>query len=43
MQEGRLKSYEDVATGGVEQFPDTLLRLFSGDNLGKLVLEVDPG
>jgi NADPH-dependent curcumin reductase len=43
MQEGRLKSYEDVATGGVEQFPDTLLRLFNGDNLGKLVLEVDPG
>ena len=30
MQEGRLKSCEDVATGGVEQFPDTLLRLFRG-------------
>jgi hypothetical protein len=43
MREGRLKSFEDVATGGVEEFPDTLLRLFSGDNLGKLVLEVDPG
>jgi NADPH-dependent curcumin reductase len=43
MQEGRLKSFEDVATGGVPAFPDTLLRLFRGENLGKLVLEVDPG
>ena len=42
MQEGRLKSFEDVATGGVQAFPDTLLRLFRGENLGKLVLEVDP-
>ena len=43
MKEGRLKSFEDVATGGVEQFPETLLRLFRGENLGKLVLEVSPG
>jgi NADPH-dependent curcumin reductase len=42
MQEGRLKSFEDVAPGGVGTFPETLLRLFSGDNLGKLVLEVSP-
>jgi NADPH-dependent curcumin reductase CurA len=42
MQEGRLTSFEDVATGGVDKFPETLLRLFSGDNMGKLVLEVDP-
>ena len=40
MQEGRLKSLEDIATGGVETFPETLLRLFRGENLGKLVLEV---
>jgi NADPH-dependent curcumin reductase len=40
MQEGRLKSFEDVAPGGVQQFPETLLRLFRGENLGKLVLEV---
>ena len=39
-QEGRLKSFEDVATGGVPAFPETLLRLFRGENLGKLVLEV---
>jgi NADPH-dependent curcumin reductase CurA len=39
-QEGRLKSFEDIATGGVPAFPETLLRLFRGENLGKLVLEV---
>ncbi|MGH2870418.1 MAG: NADP-dependent oxidoreductase [Solirubrobacteraceae bacterium] len=37
---GKLKTREDIATGGVEKFPDTLLRLFRGENLGKLVLEV---
>lgn len=40
MREGRLRSFEDVASGGVAAFPETLLRLFSGENLGKLVLEV---
>ena len=37
---GQLKTFEDVATGGVEAFPETFLRLFRGENLGKLVLEV---
>ena len=41
--EGKLKSFEDIATGGIERFPDTLLRLFKGENLGKLVLEVNSG
>ncbi len=40
---GKLRSFEDIATGGVEKFPETLLRLFRGENLGKLVLEVSPG
>jgi NADPH-dependent curcumin reductase CurA len=40
MAAGRLKTFEDVATGGVANFPDTLLRLFRGENTGKLVLEV---
>jgi hypothetical protein len=40
--EGKLTSVEDVATGGIEKFPDTLLRLFRGENLGKLVLEINP-
>jgi NADPH-dependent curcumin reductase CurA len=37
---GKIKSFEDIATGGLRQFPDTLLRLFKGENTGKLVLEV---
>ena len=40
LREGRLRSFEDVASGGVAKFPETLLRLFRGENLGKLVLEV---
>ncbi len=36
---GQLKSFEDIATG-LHTFPDTLLRLFRGENTGKLVLEV---
>jgi NADPH-dependent curcumin reductase len=36
---GKLKSREDVAEG-LESFPDTLLRLFAGENTGKLVLKV---
>ena len=36
---GKLKPCEDVAEG-LESFPETLLRLFSGENTGKLVLKV---
>jgi NADPH-dependent curcumin reductase CurA len=36
---GKLISREDVAEG-FENFPDTLLRLFRGENRGKLVLKV---
>ena len=39
MREGRLASREDVVPG-IETFPDTLLKLFRGENRGKLVLEV---
>jgi NADPH-dependent curcumin reductase CurA len=39
MAEGRLKSVEDMVTG-MEQFPATLLRLYSGANFGKLILSV---
>jgi NADPH-dependent curcumin reductase len=39
---GRLKTFEDIASGGVRAFPETLLRLFRGENTGKLVLELDP-
>ncbi|MGH3266650.1 MAG: NADP-dependent oxidoreductase [Trebonia sp.] len=37
---GELRTFEDVAPGGVDAFPETLLRLFHGENTGKLVLEL---
>ena len=40
LKDGRLKSREDVVRGGVEAFPATLLKLFSGENFGKLVLQL---
>ena len=39
MKEGRLVSKEDLVAG-IENFPDTLNKLFSGGNFGKLVLKV---
>lgn len=39
MAQGKLKSKEDVYSG-IENFRETFLRLFSGEKLGKLVLEV---
>ncbi|MNP02698.1 putative NADP-dependent oxidoreductase YfmJ [compost metagenome] len=36
---GQLKSKEDIVEG-LETFPETLLKLFSGENFGKLVLKV---
>jgi NADPH-dependent curcumin reductase len=40
LKDGRMKSKEDVVAGGVAAFPQTLPKLFSGENFGKLVLEV---
>ena len=40
LRDGRMKSKEDVVHG-LAQFPQTLLKLFNGENFGKLVLEVD--
>ncbi|MFL5351064.1 NADP-dependent oxidoreductase [Archangium sp.] len=39
MAQGKLKSREDIVQG-LETFPDTLLKLFKGENTGKLVLQV---
>jgi NADPH-dependent curcumin reductase CurA len=36
---GKLKTREDIVTG-LETFPETLLKLFRGENFGKLVLKV---
>jgi len=38
--EGRLQSREDIVTGGLDAFPSALLKLFAGENTGKLVLQV---
>ena len=39
MAASKLKSREDIVQG-LETFPDTLLKLFKGENTGKLVLQV---
>jgi NADPH-dependent curcumin reductase CurA len=39
MAAGRLKSREDIVEG-LETFPETLLKLFKGENTGKLMLKV---
>src|SRR5580700_11395731 len=38
---GQLVSRETLVTGGVEDFPETLLKLFEGANTGKLILALD--
>jgi NADPH-dependent curcumin reductase CurA len=40
LKDGRMKSKEDVVEGGIAAFPDTLNKLFAGENFGKLVLRV---
>ena len=37
--QGKLKSKEDIVEG-FQSFPETLLKLFSGDNFGKLMIKV---
>jgi NADPH-dependent curcumin reductase CurA len=39
LRDGRMKSREDIVHG-LENFPEALLKLFNGENFGKLVLEV---
>jgi NADPH-dependent curcumin reductase CurA len=39
MAAGKLRSREDIVEG-LETFPETLLKLFTGENTGKLVLKV---
>ncbi len=38
--DGRLVTREHIVGGGVSAFPQTLLKLFAGENTGKLVLEI---
>jgi len=39
LQAGRIQSREDVVAG-LDNFPQALLKLFSGENFGKLVLQI---
>jgi NADPH-dependent curcumin reductase CurA len=39
-QAGQLVSRETLVTGSVEDFPETLLKLFEGANTGKLILAI---
>lgn len=39
MKEGKFQSREDIVEG-IDQFPAALLKLFSGENFGKLILKV---
>jgi NADPH-dependent curcumin reductase len=41
MREGQIVSREHIVQGGVEAFNESLLKLFAGENVGKLVLAID--
>ncbi|HEX4018602.1 MAG TPA: NADP-dependent oxidoreductase [Frankiaceae bacterium] len=41
LADGRLISREDVVIGDIRAFPQTLLKLFKGENTGKLVLALE--
>ena len=38
---GELRSYEQIEHGDVGDFPETLLKLFRGENTGKLILALN--
>jgi NADPH-dependent curcumin reductase CurA len=38
--EGKLKTREEIVEGSIEDFQPTLMQLFRGDNVGKLVLQI---
>jgi NADPH-dependent curcumin reductase CurA len=41
LKSGELQSHEDVVQGDIDQFPDVLLRLFTGQSTGTLVLALE--
>ena len=43
LREGLLISREQIIEGGARAFPDALLKLFAGANVGKLILAAAPG
>ena len=43
LAQGRIHSREDVVDGTVDDFGEVLLKLFRGENTGKLVLRLRQG
>lgn len=41
IKEGKLNANFHIEKGGVKSFPDVLMKLFAGENTGKMVLEID--
>ena len=41
LRAGELRSREDIVRGSLEDFPEVFLRLFGGENTGKLILQLD--
>ena len=41
LNNGELRSHEQIERGGVGDFPETLLKLFRGENTGKLILAME--
>ncbi|MBP6620053.1 MAG: NADP-dependent oxidoreductase [Leadbetterella sp.] len=41
ISEGKLNANFFIEKGGIKAFPETLMKLFAGENTGKMVLEVD--
>jgi len=42
-RDGQIVSREHIVRGGVGDFPEALLKLFAGENTGKLILALDNG
>lgn len=40
LKEGRLKTRDDIVEGGVDVFPETFRKLFTGANFGKLMIKL---
>lgn len=41
IEDGRIEAEEQIVRGTIDDFPQTLLALFAGENRGKLVLELE--
>ena len=42
LRDGRLISRAQIIDGGVRAFPAAVLKLFAGENIGKLIIAVAP-